>query len=61
MQQGGMKMNETCVMCGAELPTEHINQYCKECEEKTTPEQKFLKTGGNFKNERIKQAILPKG
>lgn len=25
-------MNETCVMCGAELPTECGKQYCAECE-----------------------------
>lgn len=25
-------MNETCVMCGAELPTENGKQYCAECE-----------------------------
>lgn len=27
-------MNDTCVMCGAELPTESGKQYCNDCEEK---------------------------
>lgn len=27
-------MNEICVMCGAELPTECGKQYCAECENK---------------------------
>jgi hypothetical protein len=30
--KGDRGMNETCVMCGAELPTECEKQYCAGCE-----------------------------
>lgn len=54
-----------CLNCGKKRCTpNHCDRFIKMKEKlerkKTTPKQKNLKAGGNIKNERDEQALLPK-
>ena len=51
--------NNRCVICGEIIP-EGL-QVCPKCEKADYTESKFYESGRNFKNEGIKQVILPKG